>query len=414
MNKRRQLRNLNRFWLFSISTFLLIAATQSMAQQIKGAPSIFGKTPKISQINDEVVCGGNATAGFGLSKYCALYRKYKIDHGVDEVGAKDDRDQMLDLIKLDLDANFKAITDGRVNKTRWYETLFDLLGITAAFGGEIIHGERVKAIIAGASGAAQTGRNTINKDFRLLENAAFVNQMKADRINQWTEVIKNKTKNTSEYGWDLAKGDLLQYYICGTFNNAMNSVVEKTGNNIATANANQANVVVLGAVTKRGLTIVLDNFKTYINPMYQKAKKLDADIDAKNKEIDADEHTLEGLAPGTPLPAVLLVPLTAPILAKIADVAGLEKQKAKLMESYKNLWQAIEVSGDFDAIDQKVRAKYGAAIQPRYDNFLAAFKADTPITALEYFFVLGKVNGIMADNPDLNKNFAAILKMFTP
>lgn len=235
MMKRLKWRTCGAIFLLGILT---IAIPDRVFAQ-KNATSIFGSTPRINKIDESIACA-DTSSQIGRSKYCALYKKYDANYETDPETAAGARNQMLDLVKVDLDAFFDEYKNKRVTRTKWFETLFDFLGIAGDLGGAIINGERVKSIISSSSGALQSGRNSMNKNFRLLEYQVMINQMIADRTNQWTRIIGSKQSSPSEYSWDAAKGDLLQYLTCGTFNNSLNSLAENTGTDVAEARVVQA------------------------------------------------------------------------------------------------------------------------------------------------------------------------------
>lgn len=364
------------------------------------AQTALNKNPKSDPNDDENLCKVSEKP-LENDKFCSYYRDYVRNVDDNPAAAAEYRNRMIDLLKVQIDEYYNEHKNGRVKKTKWFQTVLDILGVGLAFTGNIVGGSRSKTVLAATAGAFQAGRNSVNDRFELLQQQILINKMNANRLEQWARIVGLKNSTVSEFSWDNAKGELQQYLFRGSFIDALDSLVQQTGAQVQVQQTNLNNV--LKAVTQTALAAKLKNFTGYIRPLNERAIKLDADIAAIALEIASNIALL-----GVPAPA----PLPAAILAKQVKKTELQTKKDNLMENYKNIWLAIQVGGDFDVIDQKIRTKFAAALPviTRYDAFLTNFK-NTPavLTADDYDFVLTKVNAVIGDDDELDKRFLDIL-----
>jgi hypothetical protein len=394
------------FLLFGSLLVQMAIPIQINAQGKK--PSIFSNNPQSDPNDDEKLCAAGGT--LANDKFCTYFKGYNDNVDTNKPQAIEYRNRMIDLLKYQIDEYYDAHIHGRVVKTKWFQTVLDILGIGLSFSGNIVGGLRSKTVLAATAGSFQAGRNSVNDRFALLQQQILINKMNSNRLNQWAAIVakKNDGVNGNEYSWDSAKADLQHYLFLGSFTNALDSLVEQTGAQVQNAQTNLN--VVLKSVNQTTLAAKLQNFSGYIVPMYAMAGKLDSDITAKQLEVDAAR-----LAAGIAVGAALPVPIPQAIAAKIAEKTALEAKKASLLENYKNIFFAIKVSGDFTVIDQKVKATYGgnAAVMTPYDKVFNNIQTNpSVITQRDYDFALATINEFAGEDAEMNKRFLAILLLY--
>lgn len=389
---KKQYQNLNKtfFVVFSLIVFFsvqLLNPVQSTAQ------SIFSNNPQSYSKDDKSLCEGT-NAPRKDNKYCVYYIGYRDSETVNPSLAAEYRNKMLYVVKEEIDDYYNAYKNGRKVKTRWFQTLLDILGIGLAFTGTVAGGERVKTVLGATSGSFQAGRNSLNDRFQLLQYQILINKMNANRLEQWTEIVKNMEKDIKDFPWDSSREQLQQYLFRGNFEDALDTLVNETGADVATA---EKNLNILGAVPKTELDAKVINFKDYIVPLLTKSKKLDTDIRTLTDQIST-------LPDGTEKEE------------KSKQLEGLNNKKKNLLDNYKNIWLAIVASGNFEMFDEKIRAKFGSssAVINKYDEFLAKFKTKpADVTAEEFDFALTKVNAVAGEDKSLNEVYLTILKKYT-
>lgn len=388
---KKRFQNLNKTSLIVFSLIIYFLVQISIPIHSNGQ-SIYSDMPKSYQKDDTKLCAVGAERY--NEDFCIDYRGYLSNETVNPPKAAEFRDKMLYDLKREIDDYYNGYKIGREKKTKWFQTVLDILGIGLAFAGTVSNGARVKTVLGATAGSFLAGRNSVNDRFQLLQQKILINTMESNRLKKWAEIVELMQKDIKEFRWEDARGKLQEYAFRGTFEDALNSLVDESGAQVQNAQINLKNV--RKAVSQTTLKAKLDNFNGFIRPMNVTAIKLDADITAINAAIP-------GLAAGSPA-----------LLKAQGDLADLQTKKNNLMENYKNIWLAIQVNGDFDAIDQKIQTNYGAfpAVIGRYTAFKANFDATPPgpITADDYDFVLTKVNAVVGEDEDLNNRFLEILK----
>lgn len=394
------------FLLFDFVLVQMVTPIQINAQGKK--PSIFSNNPQSDPNDDEKLCAaGGALAN---DKFCTNFKGYNDNVDTNKPQAIEYRNRMIDLLKYQIDEYYDAHIHGRVVKTKWFQTVLDILGIGLAFSGNIVGGLRSKTVLAATAGSFQAGRNSVNDRFFLLQQQILINKMNSNRLNQWAAIVakKNDGVNANEYSWDSAKTDLQHYLFLGSFTNALDSLVEQTGAQVQTAQTNLN--FVLKAVSQTTLANKITNFTGYIRPMFAMAGKLDSDIAAKQAEVAAAKLAA-GIAVGAPLP----VPVPPAIAAKIAETTALEAKKTSLLKNYNNIFVALKISGDFAVIDQKLKAKYSAtpAVMTPYNNVFNNLETNPGvITQSDYDLALTSINEFAGEDDEMNKRFLAILDLY--
>ncbi|HRI04226.1 MAG TPA: hypothetical protein PLL77_10835 [Pyrinomonadaceae bacterium] len=346
--------------------------------------------------DDKTVCAtGGSRAG---DTFCDYFKQYKDNETANPILAANARDNMLFILKREVDDYYEEYKVGRAKKTKWFQTVLDILGIGLSLSGTMVNGVRPKTWIGAVSGSFQAGRDSVNDRFNLLQIKILTNKMDSNRLEKWAEILAEMNKNAADFRWDKARSLLQEYTVRGTFENALDSLVNETGSEVTEGEKKVLAATVAGAVPKAELDALLDNFNTFIKPMWERGKKFDTDITAKAAEIAAK-------AAGDPaLPALT------------QELADLQAGKANLMTNYKNIWDAIVIGGELELIEKRINDKYSAfpAVTGAYTAAKTKIVSNVPSapTHDDYYLVLSKMNAIVGGDPELNKMFTAILKKY--
>jgi hypothetical protein len=178
--------------------------------------------------DDKMLCSGSAS-----SQFCDYYEAYKTG-ATPELKAQA-RNEMIDLLRGQIDTYYKLRKDGRKAKIRWLQSILDFLEIGGSAAIGIMNGARDKTITGIAIGVLQGTRTSVNRNFEILQTQVLINKMNANRAEIFTEIARNKTLKPSDYSWYAAKNDLRRYLFAGTFNNALDSLVNETGADVTAA-----------------------------------------------------------------------------------------------------------------------------------------------------------------------------------
>ncbi len=384
---KKELQNLNKTFLivFSLILFVLVQLTNPIKSN---GQSIYSDKPKSYRNDDTNLCASGAERE--TEKFCVYYRGYMASETTNPRLAADYRNKMLYVLKKELDFYYDGYKIGREKKTKWFQSVLDILGIGLAFTGTIVNGERAKTVIGAATGSFLAGRDSVNERFKLLQTKILTNKMDANRLEKWAQIVEFMRKDINGFPWDSAREELQQYAIRGTFEDALNSLVDETGAEVTAANNK---LEILGKVSADELPNLLRNFEGYILPMKQKSDQLNADIVRVTNEIaalpDGDAKT-----------------------AKRAELATLNAQKDNLIKNYQTISLAILASGDFATIQDKILNKPGLqqAAKDRITTFLTNLKNKAAIPVDEYDHFLLRVNGAVGSDATLNTNFLKILE----
>jgi hypothetical protein len=225
---------MNKNYLHSASfrILVLLLGVVTVFSFVDPGPVMGQKQPKVLKLDvdadDKTLCASNA------SEYCVFYGRYDKPGAVNYQRVQA-RNEMIQLVRGQIDTYYKLRKDGRKTKLRWLQTLLDFLEIGAATSIAIMNGERAKTVVGAALNGFQGGRTAFNKNFEVLQTQVLINKMNSNRAEIFTEILRSMSKNAEDYSWYAAKNDLRRYLFAGTFNNALDSLVEETGANVSRA-----------------------------------------------------------------------------------------------------------------------------------------------------------------------------------
>lgn len=195
--------------------------------------------------DDQQICSGQGKGYLNGSQFCVLFRSYYSHLNSGNLdGAQADRNEMIEIVRGQIDIFYKERKDSRRFKTKVYQQILDFLEIGGALSIAIMNGERAKTIVGAAIGALQGGRTSYNKNFDLLETQVLINKMNTNRALILTEILGNIDKPVRDstpskaYSWYAAKNDLRRYLFAGTYDNALDTLVRQTGADVENAERN--------------------------------------------------------------------------------------------------------------------------------------------------------------------------------
>jgi hypothetical protein len=187
-------------------------------------------------VNNSTKQNNQGKEGIGQSQFCVLFRSYysKINSN-DFAGAQIDRNEMIEIVRGQVDTFYKLRKDGRRSKIRIFQTILDFLQIGGDLAITIMNGERARTVVGAVIAGLDNGNKVYNKNFEVLQTQVLVNKMNANRAEILVEIFKNKSLDVRAYSWYAAKNDLRRYLFAGTFDNALDSLVNETGADVADA-----------------------------------------------------------------------------------------------------------------------------------------------------------------------------------
>lgn len=220
-----------KYSYFKNAVFLLLAiALFSSVLMAQKKPT----TLKLDVDTDDLqLCGSSSISN---SQFCVLFRSYysKLNSG-NFAGAQADRNEMIEIVRGQVDIFYKQRKDGRSSKIRVFSSVLDFLRIGGELAVTIMNGERAKTIVGAALGGLNSGQSAFNKNFQILQTQVLINKMNANRAEIMTEIQTKKALEPGDYSWYSAKNDLRRYLFAGTFDNALDTLVIESGEDVKTA-----------------------------------------------------------------------------------------------------------------------------------------------------------------------------------
>ena len=183
--------------------------------------------------DDKVLCGMGKN---NQSEFCSYYETYRTNVDINPAKAQKARNRMIDLVQSQIEIYYKARKDNRKKLVANLQMVFDVLEIGSAAAAGIIKGTlRAKTIIAQALSGFQAGRTAFNRNFDILQTQVLINTMNTNRAKIMTEIATGKRQSVDDYTRYKAKEDLIRLLNAGTFSDALDYLVKKTGQDAANA-----------------------------------------------------------------------------------------------------------------------------------------------------------------------------------
>ncbi|MEO6589796.1 MAG: hypothetical protein ABIP06_10875 [Pyrinomonadaceae bacterium] len=247
--------HLKQFSIVTISFLCLIVFSSGSAFGQKKP-----KTLKLDvDIDDRQLCSRSPVNGverIANSQFCDYHTQYN-DPKLTEAQKKAYRNEMIELVRGQVDTYYKLRKDGRKTDIRWLQMIFDVLEVGSSTAISIMNGERAKTVVGAALSGFQGGRTAFNRNFDILQTQALINKMTANRIEILLEIEAAKDQSTQDYSWYEAKNDLRRYLLAGTYSNGLDSLVKETGEEAARAERTLREVKnrpILDEVTEQNFT----------------------------------------------------------------------------------------------------------------------------------------------------------------
>lgn len=261
--------------------------------------------------DDDILCGvktrndrKKSDGQLAGTRFCDLYAQYK--QGIENYNsfqttrternlaglrsARDARNEMIELTRGQIDGFYKDRKDNRSKKIRVFETILDFLNIGGNLAATIMNGARGKTITNAALSSIETGRTSFNENFKVLQTQVLINKMNTRRAEILTEIVGNIDKvptgelPSQSYTWYGAKNDLRRYLIAGTFDDALDTLVEETGSEVKEAERK------LRQVEKRSLVTEFSEEDTQlVDDASEVLENLQTSITANADDADANE-----------------------------------------------------------------------------------------------------------------------------
>lgn len=359
----------NTVYLMFISILCIFVYSSNLGIVRAQKPSILKRNT-----DDQQLCKGTLQE----SQFCSFFEIYNRNKGGNTTeaanAAKIARDEMIEILRGQVDDYYKSHKDGRRLKADVFQMIFDILEIGTATTIGFINGERAKSVLATVLTGFQGGRSAFNKNFKVLQMQILINKMNTDRNLILTQIYENTGKNVEEYSWLKAKNDLRNYLFAGTFGNAMDSLVEKTGDDAEDAEKAmeeaKRNAGVKGFVSPRAMEAANTNFGVLVS-------LLQTYVDAADKQ-DASKVTDK----------------QREILAKYKKIYGQILANDKLAAKLNKLPENTNFS-------ENLRAKLKGILQKLENN--------QTVTAEEYDNLFTKLNTALETDEALTKAYTTIL-----
>lgn len=292
------------------------------------------------------------------SEFCVLYEEYDSNKDGDIEKAKKARNRMIDLVQWQIEIYYKERKDNRKTLVARLQMIFDILEIGTAAATGIIKGTlRAKTVLAQALSGFQAGRTAANKNFDILQTQVLINAMNRNRAEIALRIETSKRQDVNAYTWYKAKEDLTKLLNAGTFSEALDSLVKKTGEDAAKAEAELD-------LAKKNAGIILAPSPIQIKTSRENADFVEAIIDghedAVAKITDADikiaaaDVIINNPASGA---GAIAQANTDKGTAQAAKVAA-EAVKTKALNDFKAIFRSIEADAKLKPLIDSLPARY--------------------------------------------------------
>ena len=136
--------------------------------------------------DDKQICTNSSIKD---SQFCDYYDAYN-KTGATGAEKAQARNEMIELVRGQVDTYYKMRKDGKRTKIKWLQTLLDFLEVGAATAITIMNGERAKTVVGAALNGFQGGRTSFNKNFEILQTQVLINKMNTNRAQIFTEIVE--------------------------------------------------------------------------------------------------------------------------------------------------------------------------------------------------------------------------------
>jgi len=232
---------------------------------------------------------GTPMSSITADQYSQEAEAYKKDR------TQDRRNRLIFMAVSQIDLHFRSYERKRRHRNNLFQTVINILEVGAATAISITNGERAKSLIADGLGFIQGSRDSINKNYRLLERQVLVNKMIEKRAKILVQIYERSNMSEAEYPFERAFVDLLDYFEAGTMDSALNSLATDTG-----ASANNASQQLVEAKRKAGIVLAPTTEQIKVSRLNSDTAQAFIDSEAAarkqveeaDKKINAAEKTI--------------------------------------------------------------------------------------------------------------------------
>lgn len=181
------------------------------------------------------------------------------------------RDSMIQRVRLEIDGNYHQFEGKLFENRAYFNTVADWIELALAGAIAAVGGEETKTVLGIVLTGAKGGRLSLDKNFfREKTTETLMSAMQAARAKRLTLITEKMTKgDASQYSWDEAWVDLLDYFYAGTLESGILAIASQTGTDatvakkeVKDAEKERAKTFSLRAATKEEVFEVRDLTKT--------------------------------------------------------------------------------------------------------------------------------------------------------
>ncbi len=163
----------------------------------------------------------------------ANYQKVAIDYETQRTIEL--RNRLIFMAVSQIDLHFRSNERKVRHRNRLFQTVINILEVGAATAISITNGERAKTIIADGLGFIQGSRDSINKNYKMVERQVLVNKMVEKRAKVLATIYERVDLSDEKYPFERAFIDLLDYFEAGRLDSALSELAKDSGSSAVNA-----------------------------------------------------------------------------------------------------------------------------------------------------------------------------------
>ncbi|REJ76151.1 MAG: hypothetical protein DWQ47_11075 [Acidobacteria bacterium] len=200
---------------------------------------------------------------------------------------KEYRNEIVYFTIAQIDYNFLSYRNKRRKGNDILQVTMDVLELAASTAVNVVNGTRAKDVITNTLTLFQGSRASATKNLRLMEMQILFNKMIDLRADVKIRILDNMKESHEAYPFEAAYIDLVDYYIAGTWDEALAALNNETGEGAAQARRELAEAE-RGSVAPGSVSLASSK------KMFQ-ASSLAQSIVAKSNEDDEGADKLKAL-----------------------------------------------------------------------------------------------------------------------
>jgi hypothetical protein len=297
------------------------------------------------------------------------------------------RNRLIFMAVSQIDLHFRSNERKVRHRNRLFQTVLDILEVGAATAISITNGERAKSVIADGLGFIQGSRESIDKNYRMLDRQILVNKMVEKRAKVLTTIYERVGKSDEEYPFERAFIDLLDYFEAGRIDSALTELAKDSG-----STAVNAETALDLAKAKADANIRLASSSATIRLAQENEQIVQAIADSEfaagktiteaNEKITTANAVINSNAPEPDKESARQLKEKAQ-----EDIGEAKKVQAATMAKYKKIVKAIDENPKLYVILDKLPSLYNPQNAEVIEKRVAKVRAGTA-TPEEYGLVL--------------------------